>query len=168
VAAVAGRDVEEKHGDDLRDRWEEEYDRIIDDTRLFEGARELLAGLGSAGLKVVLASSSIPKHAQRPLDLLHADEHADAWTTSEDAEESKPEPDLLDAALEKVGGRRAVMIGDAAWDVQAASRRGIPTIGLLAGGYGRQELLDSGAVAVYVDPVDLLDHLDEALRMAAG
>jgi HAD superfamily hydrolase (TIGR01549 family) len=168
VAAVAGRDVEEKHGDGLRGRWEEEYDRIIDDTRLFEGARELLAALGSAGLKVVLASSSIPKHAQRPLDLLHAGEHADAWTTSEDAEESKPEPDLLDAALEKVGGARAVMIGDATWDVLAASQRGIPTIGLLTGGYGRQELLDAGAVAVYDDSADLLDHLDEALRIAAG
>jgi HAD superfamily hydrolase (TIGR01549 family) len=167
VAAVAGDEVEEQHGDDVRDRWEKEYDRIIDETRLFERARELLAAIGEAGLKVVLASSSIPKHAERPLDLLHADEHADAWTTSEDAEESKPDPDLLDRALEKVQGGRAVMIGDAVWDVEAASRRDIATIGLLTGGYSRQELLDAGAAAVYDDPADLLDHLDEALRVAA-
>jgi HAD superfamily hydrolase (TIGR01549 family) len=168
VAAVAGDDVEERHGDDVRDRWEKEYDEIIDETRLFERARELLAAIGDAGLKVVLASSSIPKHAGRPLDLLHADEHADAWTTSEDAEESKPEPELLDRALEKVQGGRAVMVGDAVWDVEAAAKRAISTIGLLTGGYSRDELLDAGAVAVYDDPADLLDHLEEALRVAAG
>jgi len=166
VAAVAGDDVEERHGDDVRERWEKEFDRIIGETRLFERARELLAAVGAAGLKVVLASSSIPKHAEHPLSLLHADEHSDDWTTSEDAEESKPDPELLDEALAKVGGGRAVMVGDAVWDVEAANARGIPTIGLLCGGYGRQELLDAGAVAVYDDPADLLDHLDEALAAA--
>jgi HAD superfamily hydrolase (TIGR01549 family) len=166
VAAVAGDDVEARHGDDIRDRWEEEYDRIIDETRLFEGARELLAAIGSAGLEVVLASSSIPKHAEHPLRLLHADEHADAWTTSEDAEESKPDPDLIEEALERVRGSRAVMVGDAVWDVEAASKVDLPTIGLLTGGYSRQELLEAGAVAVYDDPADLLAHLEEALAVA--
>jgi len=166
VAAVAGDDVEAEHGDDIRDRWEEEYDKIIDETRLFEGARELLAAIGRAGPKVVLASSSIPKHAEHPLELLHADEHADAWTTSEDAEESKPDPELIEEALEKVRGSRAVMVGDAVWDVEAAEKAELPTIGLLTGGYSRQELLEAGAVAVYADPADLLEHLDEALAAA--
>lgn len=107
-------------------------------------------------------------HAERPLELLRADEHSDDWTTSEDAEESKPDPELLEEALEKVGGGRAVMVGDAVWDVEAANAQGISTIGLLSGGYGRQELLDAGAVAVYADPADLLAHLDEALATAAG
>jgi HAD superfamily hydrolase (TIGR01549 family) len=168
VAAVAGDEVEERHGDDVRERWEKEYDQVIGETQLFERARELLAAIGDAGLKVVLASSSIPKHAERPLALLHADEHSDEWTTSEDADDSKPAPDLLDKALQKVEGGRAVMVGDAVWDVQAAKQRDIPTIGLLAGGYGRAELVEAGAVAVYDDPADLLEHLDEALRAAAG
>jgi HAD superfamily hydrolase (TIGR01549 family) len=168
VAAVAGDDVEERHGDDVRDRWEKEYDRIIDETRLFEGARRLLAAIEAAGLEVVLASSSIPKHAKHALELLHADEHADAWTTSEDAEESKPDPDLLDEALARVEGARPVMVGDAVWDVEAAARRGIPTIGLRSGGYSGAELLDAGAVVVYDDPDELLEHLDEALRVAAA
>lgn len=168
VAAVAGDDVEERHGDEIRERWEKEFDRIIDETRLFEQARELLAAVGAAGLKVVLASSSIPKHAEHPLSLLHAEEHSDEWTTSEDAEESKPDPELLDEALAKVGGGRAVMVGDAVWDVEAANAQGIPTIGLRCGGYGRQELLDAGAVVVYEDPADLLAHLDEALVTAAA
>jgi HAD superfamily hydrolase (TIGR01549 family) len=168
VAAVAGDDLEERHGDDIRERWEREYDAIIEDTRLFEGARELLAAIGDAGPKVVLASSGIPKHADHALELLHAGEHSDAWTTSEDAEESKPDPELVAEALDKVAGTSAVMVGDAVWDVEAADRAGLPTIGLLTGGYSRQELLDAGAVAVYDDPADLLEHLDEALAKAAS
>lgn len=167
VAAVAGDEVEDQHGDEVRKRWEEEYDEVIDQTRLFESARELLVAIGAAGAKVVLASSSIPKHAQRPLELLRAGEHSDAWTTSEDAEESKPDPELLEVAFEKVAGGRAVMVGDAVWDVEAANAQGIPTIGLLCGGYGRQELLDAGAIAVFDDPADLLAHLDEALEASS-
>jgi HAD superfamily hydrolase (TIGR01549 family) len=163
VAAVTGDDVEEQHGDELRDRWEQEYDAIIGDTRLFDGAIDLLTGLREAGLKVVLASSSIPRHAEHALELLDAEERADAWTTSQDADASKPDPELLDEALEKVGGGRAVMVGDSVWDVAAATRRGDPTIGLLAGGSGRQELLDAGAVSVYAYPRELLEHLDEVL-----
>ena len=168
VAAVTSDEVEEQHGDAIRERWEREYDAMIEETRLFDGAVELLVGLREAGLKVVLASSSIPKHANRALELLGAEEHADAWTTSEDAEESKPDPELLDEALAKVGGGPALMIGDSVWDVAAATRRGDPTIGLLSGGSGRQELLDAGAIAVYAYPLDLLEHLDEALDAEVG
>ena len=168
VAAAAGEEVERAHGDDIRARWEKEFDQLVDETRLLDGARELLVALGEAGLKVVLASSSIPKHAEHPLALLQADEHSDAWTTSEDAAESKPAPELLDKALQKVSGGRAVMIGDAVWDVEAADREGIATIGLLTGGYGRQELLDAGAAVVHDDPADLLAHLEEALERAAA
>jgi HAD superfamily hydrolase (TIGR01549 family) len=163
VAAVTDDDVEDQHGDAIRARWEQEYDAMVGETRLFDGATDLLTGLREAGLKVVLASSSIPKHADHALELLRAEEHADAWTTSENAEASKPDPELLDEALEKVGDGRAVMIGDAVWDIAAATRRGDPTIGLLSGGSGRQELLDAGAVAVFAYPRDLLEHLDEAL-----
>jgi len=166
VAAVAGDEVEERHGDAIRARWEQEYDAMVGETRLFDGATDLLDGLREAGLKVVLASSSIPRHAEHALELLDAEKRADAWTTSEDAEESKPDPDLLDEALAKVGGGRAVMVGDAVWDVAAATRRGDPTIGLLSGGSGRQELLDAGAVAVYAYPDDLLADLEEALTAA--
>ncbi len=168
VAAASDAEVEDRHGDAIRVRWEQEYDAIIEETRLFECAEELLVAVADLGLRVVLASSSIPKHADRALSLLHADQHADAWTTSEDASESKPDPELLDKALAKVEGTRAVMVGDAVWDVEAASRRGIPTVALLSGGYGRAELLDAGAVAVYDDPADLLVHLQEALARAAG
>lgn len=168
VAAVAGQEVEDEMGDSVRERWEQEYDAIIGETGLFTGAGRLLQGLRDRGLRVVLASSAIPRHAQHALDLLEAEEVADAWTTSEDAEESKPAPDLLDEAVARVGGGRPVMIGDAVWDVRAAAARDIPTIGLRCGGTGPEELLREGAVAVLDDPQDLCSRLDEVLRRVAS
>lgn len=167
IAAVTDDETAERIGDDLQQRWERAYDELIGETRLLPGARDLLDALRGAGLRVVLASSSIPKHAERALELLDAEHRADAWTTSEDAEESKPHPELLDKALAQVNARSAVMIGDATWDVEAARQREIPTIGLLCGGFGEAELRAAGAVATYDDPADLATHLDEALRLAA-
>jgi HAD superfamily hydrolase (TIGR01509 family) len=161
VAAVADDATEERHGDAIRETWEKEFDSMLAETRLFDGARDLLDGLADHGVQVVLASSGKPKHAEHALDLLDADERADAWTTSEDADRTKPHPELLETALAKVGARPAdaFVIGDAVWDVEAGSRLGIPTLAVLCGGFGRDELLDAGARATYDDPRDLLDHL---------
>jgi HAD superfamily hydrolase (TIGR01549 family) len=161
VGAVAGDHAEEEHGDEVRERWEKEYDQLISDTRLFAGARELLADLQEQGLAVALASSSIPSHAQHAFDLLDAERLTDTATTSEDAEESKPHPELIDEALERVGGGSACVVGDSVWDVEAAARAGVPAYGVLLGGYGRAELEDAGAVAVYEDLEDLRRHLDD-------
>ena len=166
VAHVAGDEVEEEHGDAIRSVWEREYDAMIDQVGLLDGARLLLEACQERGLRVALASSSIPRHAQYALDLLDADRRADTATTAEDAEESKPDPELIDVALDRVDGDRAVFVGDTVWDVRAAAARGIPTIGVQSGGIGRGELEDAGAVAVYEGPHDLLRHLDEALRVA--
>lgn len=163
VAAVAGEEVERSSGDRIRDTWKREYDAIIEDAVLLPQARELLLALRDRGLPIALASSSVPEHARHAFDLLGADELAAVMTTAEDAEESKPDRELIDIALGRLGTHRAVLVGDAVWDVVAASRAGIPTIGLTCGGYGRQELLDAGAVGVYHDPGDLLVHLDLAL-----
>lgn len=168
VSAVAGEDVEESSGDRIRDIWETEYDAIIGDADLLTGARELLAGLRDRGLRIALASSSIPKHAEHAFDLLDADKYADLTTTSEDADDSKPDAELVEIAMERLGTDNACMVGDAVWDVVAATHAGIPTIGLCCGGYGRQELLDAGAVEVYLGPGDLLAHLDIGLEIAFG
>jgi HAD superfamily hydrolase (TIGR01549 family) len=163
VKAVAGEDVAREQGEAVQDRWEKEFDKLIEETQLLPGAKQLLAQLQERGLKVALASSSIPKHAEHAIKLLDADTLADAATTAEDAEEAKPDPELIEAALDRVKGGKACMIGDSVWDVEAASRRDLPTIGLLTGGYGRQELLDAGARAVYDDLDELLANLDDAL-----
>ena len=163
VAAVTDDDTEARLGDQVRDRWQEEFDRIIDETRLLPGARELLDALAEAGLRVVLGSSSISEHAAHPLRLLDAEERVDGWTTSADAEESKPDPELIETALERVDRDRAVMIGDSVWDVEAARRAGVPTIGLLTGGFSAAELREAGAAVVVDDPARLVRELPEVL-----
>jgi HAD superfamily hydrolase (TIGR01549 family) len=163
VAEILGAQLAEEVGAEAKSRWEAAYDEAVGATQLLPGARELLDGLRAGGLEVVLASSSIPKHAEHALRLLAAGERADAWTTAEDADESKPHPELLEAALDRVRGGRAVMVGDATWDVIAAARVDVPTIGLRCGGFGEAELREAGAASVYDDPADLLAHLDEAL-----
>lgn len=168
VGAVAGDDVEERFGDDVRARWEKEYDDVIDRTLLLDGARDLLVAGRDRGLKVVLASSSIPRHAQHALDLLDAERLTDGWTTAEDAEQSKPAPDLLQAALRQVGGGSALMVGDTVWDVRAARAMDAPTVGVRTGGVAPAELEEAGAVAVYEGPADLAENLDEALERAAS
>lgn len=165
VAAVAGDDVEERVGDQVRARWEKEYDALIGETRLFAGARGLLVRLRRAGLLIALASSAIPRHAKYAMDLLDADELADFTTTAEDVQESKPDPELVLNAMDGVGTAAACMIGDSIWDVHAATAAGIPTIGLCTGGYGHQELITAGAVCVYDDVLHLTSDLDQALRL---
>jgi HAD superfamily hydrolase (TIGR01549 family) len=161
VAAVAGDDVEETHGDGIRDRWEKEYDGLIEETRLLAGAKQLLESLRSRRLAVALASSSIPKHAQHAFDLLDAEELADTATTAEDTEESKPDPDLIEEALARLNVTSACVVGDSVHDMASAQRAGVPAYGVLTGGYGRAELLDAGARNVYDDLADLRAHVDE-------
>lgn len=160
VEAVAGKRVEEEHGDDVRDRWEELFDGLIDEVAPLEGAHELLADLKRRGHRVVLASSAIGKHADHYLDLLDARDVADDWTTKDDVESSKPEPDLVRAAMAKAGSDAAVMIGDTPWDIEAARKVGVETICLITGGFAEQELRDAGALGVYDSVEALRDDLD--------
>ncbi|WP_121255195.1 HAD family hydrolase [Nocardioides ferulae] len=168
VAAATDDETEARLGDRVRDLWKQEFDRMIEETRLAPGARGLLDAFAGAGLRVVLASSSIPEHAARPLRLLDAEERADGWTTSSDAERSKPDPELIEKALEKVRGDRAVMIGDSVWDVAAAEECAIPTVGVLTGGFSAAELREAGAVAVVDDAAELATRLDELLEIVAA
>jgi HAD superfamily hydrolase (TIGR01549 family) len=161
VAAVAGDDVEERLGDTVREEWEGLFDAVIDEVEPLAGAHELLVALKERGHAVVLASSSIEKHLERFLDLLDARDVADSWTTKDDVEASKPDPDLVEAALAKAGTREAVMVGDTPWDCIAAERAGIPTVAVITGGFSRAELRGAGAVAVVESLEDLREHLDE-------
>jgi phosphoglycolate phosphatase-like HAD superfamily hydrolase len=103
----------------------------------------------------VLASSAKAHEVEHYLDLLGARDLADGWTTSADVEQTKPEPDLVAAAVEKAGGGDAVMVGDSTWDCEAAQRAGVPTIGVLTGGFSDQELCAAGAVRVFERLEDL-------------
>jgi HAD superfamily hydrolase (TIGR01509 family) len=161
VAAVAGDDVEKRLGDELRDDWEKLFDESIDEVAPLEGARELIQELTERGHEVVMASSSIESHFERFMELIGAKELAEGFTTKDDVEASKPEPDLVHAAMAKTRADEAVMIGDTPWDVEAARRAGIETLTVITGGFSRQELLDAGAVAVFESLVELRERLDE-------
>jgi HAD superfamily hydrolase (TIGR01549 family) len=164
VAAVAGQEVEDASGDAVREAWEKEYDAMLDEPVAFPGAAGLLTDLRDRGLRVVLASSAIPRHAENAIALLGPERHhAQAATTSEDAEESKPDPELLEAAIDRVDGSSSLVVGDSVWDVEAAHRLGIPAIALLSGGFGEGELRAAGAAWVLEDVADLRQRLDQVL-----
>jgi HAD superfamily hydrolase (TIGR01549 family) len=149
VGAVADEDVESRLGDDIREAEGESYMSMIDEVEPFEGARELIAELRDAADAVVLASSAKQHEVDHYLDLLDAREIATDWTTSADVDATKPQPDLVQAAMEKAGTDSALMIGDTSWDCEAAARAGIPAVAVMTGGLAEAELREAGAVAVY-------------------
>jgi HAD superfamily hydrolase (TIGR01509 family) len=157
IAAVAGDEVEERAGDDIRAAEGALYLATIQTTSVLEGARGLIEDLKTAGRRVVLASSAKAQEVDHYLDLLDARELVDGWTTSADVERTKPEPDLVRAALDDLGTDDAVMVGDTPWDVHAARAAGVPTIAVLTGGFSEDELRDAGAVAVFESIVALRD-----------
>jgi HAD superfamily hydrolase (TIGR01549 family) len=168
VAHVAGDAVEAEHGDRIRKTWESEVDAVLDEVRPFDGATDLLDALRGTGLKVVLATSGKPKHTEHALDVLDARSRIDQVVTSADVGASKPAPDLLTAAREAVDGVAAFMVGDTVWDAYAAAEEGLPMVGLLAGGFGRNELTAAGAREVCDGPDDLRGQLRTVLDLLAG
>jgi HAD superfamily hydrolase (TIGR01549 family) len=160
VAAVAGKRLEEEHGDGLRAAWAEEFQPLLKEVQPFEGVRELLTDVRERGFTVVLASSGKPDHVDAYLDLFGGRELCEAWTTSEDVERTKPAPDLLVVALEKVGGRSAVVVGDSVWDFEAAGRAGYPGYAIRTGGFSVEELKESGAKEVFDSLPQLREQLD--------
>ena len=132
--------------------------------RPLPGAPELLRTCAERGLAVVLASSAKEPELAQLRRVIGADDVITAATSSSDAEQSKPAPDILQAALEQshVDPERCVFVGDSVWDVQAAAKLDIPCIGLTCGGTSAAELRDAGAVATYDDPAALLAALAES------
>jgi HAD superfamily hydrolase (TIGR01509 family) len=163
VAALAGDDVEERIGDSIRHAESELYRELIGEVQAMEGSRQLIEDLKGAGNAVVLASSAKEWEVQHYLELLEAAELVDAWTTSDDVERTKPEPDLVHAAVEKVGERpeEATLIGDTVWDVEAAHRAGVEALAVLTGGFSEQELIEAGAREVFTSVEELRQSLVE-------
>jgi HAD superfamily hydrolase (TIGR01549 family) len=161
VAAVAGDEVEEEIGDDVRTAHDAIYMTMIQSVSVFDGARALLEDLKRDGFRLVLASSARQREVDHYLDLLDGRDLADDWTTSDDVEQTKPEPDLVIAAQEKLGGGDAVMVGDTPWDVEAAKRSGVPTIAVMTGGFSEAELREAGAVAVFRSIAELRERRAE-------
>lgn len=131
--------------------------------RLLPGARRLLDEVAAAGLQVVLATSAPDDELAELRKVLGRDDIVSVTTSSGDVETAKPEPDIVQVALKRadVGVDQAVFVGDAVWDIRAASRAGLQCIGVQSGGIDRKLLEAEGAAVVFENPADLLDNLAE-------
>jgi HAD superfamily hydrolase (TIGR01549 family) len=149
VAALIGEEGERADGEEIRAVEAEAYGELIGEVQAMDGASELLRELGEDGATVVLASSAKAEEVEHYLDLLDARDLVAAWTTADDVERTKPQPDLVRVALEKAGGGGpAVMVGDSTWDVKAAAAAEVPTLAVRTGGFSAEELRDAGAAEV--------------------
>ncbi|HYD55789.1 MAG TPA: HAD family hydrolase [Burkholderiales bacterium] len=145
-----GKDVDNLHVEIFIDAYQPRE-------RPLPGVRPLLSWLKSQGSRLVLASSAKEKELEGHLRILQIDDLLDRHTTSDDADHSKPCPDIFQAALGDTAPQDALVIGDSPYDAQAARKAGIPMVGVLTGGFTREALLRSGARAVYRDLTDLLE-----------
>lgn len=163
VKALCGDATEREHGDEIRDAEKEEYGQLIGEVQTMKGSRDLIVSLKDRGHAVVLASSAKEDEVDHYLDLLDAREIADDWTTSADVEATKPAPDLVKAALEKLqrADGPALMIGDTPWDVKAALGADVKTLAVVTGGFSPAELREAGAVDVFESVAELGERLDE-------
>jgi HAD superfamily hydrolase (TIGR01509 family) len=157
-----GRPVDAELVARLQQAHAQAYRRRVGQVRLLPGSRELLAHLTGAGVPWAVATSGLRTAAEPTLELLEVPASVPV-VTRDQVERAKPDPDLFLAAAERLGAdvADAVVVGDSVWDLLAARRARALGIGLLSGGYGREELERAGAYRVYDDPADLLLHLDE-------
>jgi len=161
VTELLSAQVETEHGDELREAEGSQYEQLVGEVEPMKDAHELLAELKQKGHPIILASSAEQSDVERYIELLDATELVDAYTTSADVKASKPEPDIVHAAIEKAGGGAAMLIGDSTWDCKAATRAQIPSIAVLTGGFSEQELTEAGASVVFDSVAHLREHLQD-------
>jgi HAD superfamily hydrolase (TIGR01509 family) len=152
-------DDTQKRAKDLHLRYLREAAPLL---RRLPGARELLERIRSLDLQIVLATSSSEEELALTRPVLDCEDLLTAATSSKDVEVAKPEPTIIEVALQRAGvdAGDAVYVGDAVWDIVACDRAGVRAIGLLSGGVSRDELENAGAEAVFENPRELADHLD--------
>jgi HAD superfamily hydrolase (TIGR01509 family) len=136
----------------------------------FPKVRELFERIRRDGKRIALASSGKKDEVEKYAEIAGIADLIDAKTSSDDAEESKPEPDIFQAAVRKLGDisiDQIIAVGDTLYDAEAAGKIGLRTIGVLCGGFPEAELRAAGCIAIYRDPADLLEHYDSS-PMASG
>ncbi|MGJ5131690.1 HAD family hydrolase [Bradyrhizobium oligotrophicum] len=155
--------IEPERIERLRKAHAAAYQKLGGQVRPLPGARELLGFLTDAGIPWAIATSGRMETAAVNLAALGVDPKTSAVVTRDEVRYAKPDPDLFLAAAARLDMpiERAVVVGDSIWDMLAATRCRALGVGLLSGGYGSEELRQSGAIRVYEDPADLLDHIDE-------
>jgi HAD superfamily hydrolase (TIGR01509 family) len=137
-------------------------ERYLPGLKPFRGARELLEHLRARSLKLVVASSAGEEELHMLLKAANVDDLIEQKTSSDDAEESKPAPDIVEAAVQRSGlpKEKLVMIGDTPYDIEAACKAGVGIIAVRSGGWDDRDL--GGALAIYDDPADLVAHIESS------
>jgi HAD superfamily hydrolase (TIGR01549 family) len=158
-----GLKLDPRRAERLRELHAAAYQRYVGDVRPLPGARELLAYLTHVGIPWAIATSGWMETAKTAVATLGVDFGAVPVVTRDQVKYGKPDPDLFLAAAERLGVdiEKSSVVGDSVWDMMAARRARALEIGVLSGGYGREELERAGAFRVYEDPADLLEHIDE-------
>ncbi len=156
----------DKFGEELERRRVELFKSdYLPRVRPFPRVRELFERIKADGLQLALASSAKEEELEQHKKSLRVEDLLEAAASADDAERSKPHPDIFQAALAGLGGvspAEALVVGDTPYDVQAAAKAGMRTVGLLSGGFTEEALRGAGAVAVYRDVSDLLDRYEES------
>ena len=163
LAREIGIEIDSARMERLRHWHAEAYNLQASTIRPLPGSIELLASLTAADIPWAIATSGRMETARPNLDALGVDPSKSVVITRDMVKYAKPDPDLFLAAAERLGApiETAVVVGDSIWDMIAAARCRALGVGLLSGGYGQDELERSGALRVYEDPLDMLNHLDE-------
>jgi phosphoglycolate phosphatase-like HAD superfamily hydrolase len=173
VPSILDEELEKRHGDALRKAQKEEFLEIARRVRfrVFPCVAELFHALSERGIRTALATSSDKKHLQATVKSAGIDltSLADVLVTKDEAQASKPAPDLLFVAIEKLdtSPAKAAMVGDTVYDGQASQAAGTAFLGLLSGCSTEAELLEAGACGVWRDTGHLYAELDRALEIAS-
>lgn len=160
---VSGVEHDSPEGEAISKRRSELFkERELSKLKAFPQTRELLERLRERGLRLAVASSAKGDELTPLLEVAGAKDLVETETSSSDAKQSKPDPDIIQAALDKLKlpPDQVVMLGDTPYDIESARKAGVQTIALRSGGWGSDDL--KGALAVYADPADLLAHFDES------
>ncbi|WP_324649253.1 HAD family hydrolase [Georgenia sp. H159] len=168
LAELLGDRLEEL-GAAVKERHSQYYAQAAEEIHRFDGVPELVDAIRTRGARVVLASSASPDEMAILERVLGISDVVDAITSAQDVEDAKPDPDLVQTALDTVDAtpEHAVFVGDTVWDVKAAARANVPCVGVLTGGISAAELTEAGAVAVFESVAELLSDLDASpLRRA--
>jgi HAD superfamily hydrolase (TIGR01549 family) len=151
-----GEALNQRRGEILKERY-------LSQIKPFDDVRALFERIRGAGLRIVLASSAKADELQTYKKIAQIEELTDAETSSDDAARSKPEPDIFQAALRKLGDispDHIIVVGDTPYDAQAAAKAGLRTVGVLCGGFAEHALREAGCIAIYRNPADLLVQFD--------
>jgi HAD superfamily hydrolase (TIGR01509 family) len=158
----------DRFGKDLDDYRSELFRKeYLPKVRPFPKVRQLFQRIRNDDKRVVLASSGKKADTKYYIDLLKIDDLIEGYTSGDDTENSKPAPDIFAASLKKLGDISpgdAVTVGDTRFDIEAARKAGIKTIGFLCGGTPGSVLREAGAIAIYNDPADFIAHYDELIK----